>query len=107
MALPPRYRGDELPHFEATVELNGITDDTSSGWSFQVKVYLASLGPETVTFTKTTNIAGSAAGPVTVTWVANEWDVAPGMYRVQLKAQQTVGSAEWTITEDQLVRPRA
>lgn len=99
-------RGDERPAWVATVTVNGTADDMTTGYTFQVRIH-AATDTTNVALTKTTNIAGGAAGLVTVTWVANELDIAPGLYVAQLKASRTADSAEWTITEEVRIKPRA
>jgi hypothetical protein len=98
------FRGDERPAWATTITINGTADDMTSGYTFQVKIFQRIASP---VLTKTTNIAGATGGLVTVTWVANDLDIAPGNYTAQLKATRTADTAEWTITEDLLIKARA
>lgn len=102
--LPPMYRGDERPAWVPTVIVNGVADDMTSGYTFQVKL-VAEDG--TVTVTKTSGITGGPGGTVTVAWSGNELDIAPGIYTTQLKATRTSDSAEWTITDRLPIKARS
>ena len=84
------YRSDELPHWQATIQINGTGPDFSSGWTFEVKVG---------TLTKTTNITGAASGVITVAWAASDLDQTPNTYTAQLVATRTSDSAQCTVTE--------
>jgi len=98
------YQNDERPAWQATVTVNGQADNMASGYNFEVKVYIDPTAP---LLTKTTNIAGAAGGVVTVTWATGELNLAPGIYTAQLKATRVSDSADWTITEKLLIKPRA
>jgi hypothetical protein len=100
------YRADERPAWQATVTVNGVADNMSSGYTFQVKIH-ADGDPTTVLLTKTTNIVGAADGVVTINWVPNDLDLAPGFYGVQLKATRTSDNHEWTVADRILIRARA
>ena len=99
------FASDERPAWAATVTVNGVADDMSSGYTFVVKLYSPS-DPTTIVLTKSTNITGGAAGLVTVTWAANELAITPGLYTAQLTATRTSDSAEWTITEQLTIKTR-
>lgn len=96
--------GDERPYWQATVTVNGTTDDMSTGYTFNVNVYSDVTDP---VLTKTTNITGAAAGVVTVTWTADELDIAAGNYTAELTAKRTSDDAEWTIREPLRIIARA
>jgi len=98
------FQGDERPAWVPTVTVNGVADNMTAGYTFEVKVYADSATP---LLTKTTNITGGAGGTVTVTWAANELNIAPGAYVAQCKASRTSDSAEWTITEPLQILARA
>lgn len=57
--------------------------DLSSGYTFSLTLTLVSDG--TTALTKTTGITG-ANGSVSVSWAADELDIATGMYRLDLRA---------------------
>lgn len=97
------YAGDERPAWVPTVTVNGVTDDLSTGHTFQVKV-IDRTGA--VVLTKTTNITGATGGVVTVAWAPNELALPEGGYTAQLKASRTADSAEWTVTEPLHIKPR-
>ena len=90
------HRGDERPAWQATVLVNGSTDDMTSGYTFSVRVQ---QGDATPVLTKTTNITGAAGGVVTVAWAENDLDIAPGRYKVLLTATRTSDSLEWTVQD--------
>ncbi len=103
------FDGDERPAWVPTVTVNGATEDMSSGFTFQVKIHTAG-DPTDVKLTKTTNITGAAAGVITVAWASNELALGvttPTTYMAQLKATRIADSAEWTIDQPILIRPRA
>jgi hypothetical protein len=99
------FRADERPAWQATVTVNGVADDLSTGHTFQVKAATAA-DPDTAVLTKSTGIAGAAGGVVTVSWAPNELDLEPGRYVVQLKVSRTSDAHEWTVRESMLIRPR-
>lgn len=93
------HRGDELPAWVATIELNGSTaTDLSSGYTFSLEV---KQGSSAAVLTKTTNITGAAGSIVTVAWASNDLDIAAGTYRAVLTVTRTSDSSEFTI-EDRL-----
>ena len=89
--------GDELPHFVATIEINGsTTTDLSSGWTFALTLRQGSATP---VLTKSTNITGAAGSKVTVAWSDNDLNVPAGTYSARLVATRTSDSAEFTVHE--------
>lgn len=98
------FAGDELPAWVATISHNGTPPDFSTGWTFQVIV--TARDASVPALTKTTNIAGAAAGVVTVTWAANDLALTPGTYLVQLKATRAADSLESTIEDVLTVKRR-
>ena len=90
------FRGDERPAWVHTETVNGVADDYSSGFTFEVKLATAAA-PGTAVLTKTTGITGASGGVVTVTWAPNELDLTPGRYLAQLKITRTADSHELTI----------
>lgn len=97
------YRGDELPQWVATISHNGTAPDFSTGWTFRVVITARDAAEPLLT--KTTNITGATGGAITVAWAANDLDIAPGTYLVQLKATRAADSSETTI-EDRLTVKR-
>ena len=63
--------------------------DMTSGYTFSLT--LTPADSSTPTLTKTTNIVGLASG-VRVEWQSGELDIAPGRYRLDLRA--TSGGAD-------------
>lgn len=96
--------GDERPSWQATVTVNGVAEDMSSGYTFGVT--LTNVGTGTVVLTKTTGITGATGGVVTVAWATNELAVAQGSYLAQLVATRTSDSAQWTVDEKVTIRTR-
>lgn len=99
------FRADERPAWVHTESVNGVADDYSSGFTFEVKL-AAAVAPTTAVLTKTTGITGAADGVVTVRWAPNELDLEPGRYIAQLKITRTSDSHELTIQERLTIRPR-
>lgn len=91
------FEGDERPDWQATVTVNGATDDMSTGYTFSVRV--ATDLSASAALTKTTNITGAASGVVTVAWAAGELALTPGQYVATLTATRTSDSRNWTISE--------
>jgi hypothetical protein len=91
------HRGDERPAWVGTVEVNGTTDDMSSGYSFTVKV-AASLS-DTAVLTKTTGITGATGGVFTCAWAVNDLDITPGEYIATCRIRRTADSFDETVTE--------
>lgn len=98
------FEGDERPAWAATVTVNGVADDMSTGYTFRVLIYLDAN--TTPVLTKTTNITGAAAGLVTVAWAPGDLAIDPAQYVAQLTATRTSDSAEWTVTEPVLINAR-
>lgn len=97
------FAGDERPDWQATVTVNGTTDNMSSGYTFEVKV--ATALDATAVLTKTTGITGAANGVVTVSWADGDLAITPGTYVVTLTASRTSDSREWTISETLRILP--
>ncbi len=103
------FQADERPAWAATVTVNGVGDDMSTGYTFVVKIHTPS-DPTDVKTTKTTGITGGASGLVTVARSGSDLDITvttPTTYMAQLKATRVADSAEWTIDQPILIRPRA
>ncbi len=97
------FAGDERPAWQATITVNGVAEDYSSGYTFEVKV----ISVSTVVLTKTTNITGGAAGVVTVAWAAGELAITPGPYTAQLRVIRSSDTLDFTITEAMLIKARS
>lgn len=101
------FARDERPYWRATVEVEGAFEDLTAGYTFEVNI-----GPSPVTvaslpvLTKTTGITGGPAGLVTVAWLADELDLDPGTYAVQLTAIRTSDGKDWTVQDKIKIRPR-
>lgn len=88
-------QGADLPDLSLTwYDTNGALIDFSSGYSFTVKV--APLGSTTASFTKTTNITGSASAPnLVVAWGTSEiGNLGVGTYDVQVQAHRAADSKD-------------
>lgn len=99
------YAGDERPYWELTVEVEGTTEDLSSGYTFEVNIAPLATS-STPTVTKTSGITGAANGQVTVAWAVGELAIAAGTYVVQLTATRTSDSKDWTVQDKIKIRPR-
>lgn len=99
------FRGDERPAWVHTETVNGVADDYSSGFTFEVKLATVAA-PGTAVLTKTTGITGAAAGVVTVAWAPNELDLTPGRYTAQLKITRTADNHELTVQEPLTIAAR-
>ena len=99
------FAGDERPAWQATVTIDGITEDLSTGHTFEVN--LAKTRTSTPALTKTTGITGSAEGVVTVTWANGDLAIDPGTYHAaQITVTRTSDSREWTIEDTIHIKPR-
>lgn len=98
------HAGDERPYWEPTVEVGGVADDMTTGYTFEVSV--ATSDTATPTVTKTTGITGGAAGAIVVAWASGELAIAPGLYVMQLTATRTSDGKDWTIEDVLKVKPR-
>jgi hypothetical protein len=99
------FAGDERPYWEATVTVDGVAEDLTSGYTFEVNIApTATTTPSTVV--KTSGITGAAAGVVTVAWATGELAIATGTYVVQLTATRTSDSKDWTIQDKIKIKPR-
>lgn len=99
------YSGDERPYWEATVTVDGVAEDMSSGFTFEVNIApTATTTPPTVV--KTSGITGGAAGLVTVAWSVGELAIPAGSYVVQLTATRTADSKDWTVQDKIKIKPR-
>lgn len=98
------YAGDERPYWQATVEVEGVAEDLTSGYTFEVNV--ASTATATPVLTKTSGIVGGPDGLVTVGWAVGDLALTPGDYVVQLTATRTSDSKDWTIQDAIKIKPR-
>lgn len=79
--------GAELPELAITwLDNDGDLIDFSNGFTFELK--LSKRGQSDVaTITKAAGITGDSADPnLTVSWLVNELDIAPGPYDLIIKA---------------------
>jgi hypothetical protein len=104
MAEMEYYRSDERPEWVATITANGVTDDMSAGYTFQVLI--APTAVEAPVLTKATGITGGPDGVVTVQWEPSDLDLEPRKYIVQLTATRTSDSAELTVQDEIRIKPR-
>lgn len=75
-------RGQEDPPLELPwLQADGTALDLSAGYTFTVQL----VASGTAAVTKTTGIVGSS-GAVTITWAANELNIAPGVYDLLVTA---------------------
>lgn len=98
------FQNDERPYWQPTVTIDGVAEDMSSGFTFEVNIALT-LATEPV-LTKTTGIAGGPDGLVVVGWAVGDLDVDPGTYFVQLTATRTSDSKDWTIQDKIKIKQR-
>jgi hypothetical protein len=98
------YAGDERPYWQPTIEIEGATEDLSSGFTFEVNI--ATTATATPVVTKTTGITGFAAGLVVVAWAVGELAIAAGSYVVQLTVVRTSDSRDYTIQDKIKIKPR-
>jgi hypothetical protein len=98
------YAGDERPYWEPTVEVEGVTEDLSSGYTFEVNI--GATATATPVVTKTTGITGQPAGAIVVAWGVGELAIAPGTYVIQLTATRTSDSRDWTIQDKIKIKAR-
>jgi hypothetical protein len=77
--------GAEDPSLSVTwTAHDGTLIDFSTGWTFVLKLYKTGVTP---LITKTTGITGAATDPnVVIVWATNQLDIAPGAYRLEIKA---------------------
>lgn len=100
------YRKDqELPALTVSwLDADGAVIDFSTGWTFTVKIALASA-PTAVLVTKTTGITGAATAPnVTIDWSTTDWSTLTATangtaYVAHLYARRTADS------KDRVFRP--
>ena len=98
------FAGDERPYWEPTVEVSGVADDMSTGFTFSVK--LSTSATTTPALTKSTGITGAAAGAIVVAWAAGELALTPGLYVAHLTVTRTSDSKEWTVEEQFKIKAR-
>lgn len=98
------FAGDERPYWEATVLIDGVGDDMSSGYTFEVNV--APTVDATPVLTKTTGIIGGTGGVVTVGWEVDDLALDPGTYFVQLTATRTSDDKDWTVQDKIKIKAR-
>lgn len=98
------FAGDERPYWEATVTIDGATEDLTSGYTFEVNIAATTTSVPVVT--KTSGITGATAGVVTVAWATGELAIDPGTYVVQLTATRVSDSKDWTVQDKIKIKPR-
>lgn len=98
------YAGDERPYWQATVEIDGATEDLSSGYTFEVNIAATATAAPVVT--KLSGIAGFPDGLVVVSWATGELGIDAGTYVIQLTATRTSDSRDWTIQDRIKIKPR-
>lgn len=98
------HAGDERPYWQPTVEIDGATEDLSSGYTFEVNI--AATATATPVVTKTSQITGAADGLVIVAWAPGELAIEPGRYVIQLTATRTADTRDWTIEDKIKIKAR-
>jgi hypothetical protein len=98
------YAGDERPYWQPTIEVEGVAEDFSSGFTFEVNV--AATATSTPVVTKTSGISGFADGLIVVAWAVDDLAIAAGRYVVQLTATRTSDSRDFTIQDTLKIKPR-
>lgn len=98
------FQNDERPYWEATVTIDGVGEDMTSGYTFEVNI-----APSVTTapvLTKTSGIIGGPNGVVTVGWAVDDLDLDAGTYFVQLTATRTSDNKDWTIQDKIKIKSR-
>ena len=98
------FAGDERPYWAATVTVDGVAEDMTSGYTFEVNIAPSATTSPTVV--KTSGITGGPNGVVTVAWATDELAIDPGRYVVQLTATRTSDSKDWTVEDRIKIKPR-
>lgn len=90
---PLRYAtGSELGPAELTLTANKELVDLSAGYQFTVDI----ADQSGVVFSKSTGITGAATAPnLTIDWSADDLDLEPGWYTLQVQARVPVGPLDW------------
>lgn len=98
------FQGDERPYWEATVTVDGVGEDMTSGYTFEVNI--AATPTSTPVLTKTGGIVGGPDGVVTVGWAVDDLDLEAGTYFIQLTATRTSDSKDWTVQDKIKIKSR-
>lgn len=98
------FQRDERPAWQATITVNGVSDDYSSGYTFTVTV---ADKTGAAVLTKTTGITGATGGVVNVAWAPDELDLDPGLYSVQLTVKRSGDLYEETVSDQLQIRQRS
>jgi hypothetical protein len=102
------FQGDERPYWQATVTIEGVGEDMSTGYTFEVNI--AATLAATPVLTKTSGITGGPDGLVTVAWAVDDLDIPPlannGKYFVQLTATRTSDNKDWTVQDKIKIKSR-
>lgn len=98
------FAGDERPYWQPTIEVEGVTEDYSSGFTFEVNIAASTSSAPVVT--KTSGITGAADGLIVVAWAVGELAITPGRYVIQLTATRTSDSRDFTIQDTIKIKSR-
>lgn len=98
------FAGDERPYWEATVTVDDVGEDMTTGYTFEVNI--AATDTAEPVLTKTGQITGGPNGLVTVAWAVGELAIPAGRYVVQLTATRTSDSKDWTVQDRIRIKPR-
>lgn len=102
------FQNDERPYWQATVEVEGVREDMTSGFTFEVNV--AATLAATPVLTKTSGIIGGPDGLVTVGWAVGDLNIPPlangAKYFVQLTATRTSDNKDWTVQDKIKIKTR-
>ena len=98
------FQNDERPYWAATVTIEGVGEDMSSGYTFEVNL-AASLN-EAPALTKTSGITGGPDGLVTVAWAVGDLNLDPGTYFAQLTATRSSDNKDWTVQDKIKIKKR-
>lgn len=97
------FKGDERPAWEATIIANGVAEDYTAGYTFEVKLSSTLAGPPALI--KVDNVVGAPCGLVTVNWDPGELDLPTGKYYAQLRIRRTVDDRDLTVRTDLSILP--
>ena len=103
----PMYTNDEHPQWPATISLNGVATDYTTGYSFTCAIVNAA---GTTLLSKTSGITGASGGQITVAFTGAELSSAgvtatfgsPVEYTLFLTPRKTSDSSDGPTIEERL-----
>ena len=101
------FAGDERPYWQPTITIEGVSEDLSSGFTFEVNIgKRRGRRLDDPVVTKTSGITGFPDGLVVVAWAVGELAIAAGDYAVQLTVIRTSDGRDYTIEDTITINPR-